>query len=136
MYVPELIFGHLLTSSNYNDDQKKVVGGRNGFGAKLANIFSSEFTIETADMKNGKKFKKTWKNNMSVSEEAEIVSYKEGGDFTKVSFKPDLRKFHMKYLDDDICDLLKKRVYDIAGVIGGNVKVTLNGRIIPIKGFN
>lgn len=40
MYVPELIFGHLLTSSNYNDDEKKVTGGRNGYGAKLANIFS------------------------------------------------------------------------------------------------
>lgn len=24
VYVPELIFGHLLTSSNYNDSQKKV----------------------------------------------------------------------------------------------------------------
>lgn len=24
VYVPELIFGHLLTSSNYNDDEKKV----------------------------------------------------------------------------------------------------------------
>ena len=48
-YVPELIFGQLLTSSNYNDDQKKVTGGRNGFGAKLANIFSTEFVIETGD---------------------------------------------------------------------------------------
>ena len=43
MYVPELIFGHLLTSSNYNDDDKKVVGGRNGYGAKLTNIFSKFF---------------------------------------------------------------------------------------------
>lgn len=49
MYVPEMIFGHLLTSSNYDDEEKKVTGGRNGYGAKLANIFSSEFTIETAD---------------------------------------------------------------------------------------
>jgi DNA topoisomerase-2 len=24
VYVPELIFGHLLTSSNYNDTEKKV----------------------------------------------------------------------------------------------------------------
>lgn len=26
MYVPALIFGHLLTSSNYDDDEKKVTG--------------------------------------------------------------------------------------------------------------
>ena len=53
-YVPELIFGQLLTSSNYNDDQKKVTGGRNGYGAKLANIFSKKFVIETGDHKKRK----------------------------------------------------------------------------------
>jgi DNA topoisomerase-2 len=57
LYVPELIFGTLLTSSNYNDDQKKVTGGRNGYGAKLCNIFSSEFTIETSSSESGKMFK-------------------------------------------------------------------------------
>ena len=35
VYVPELIFGHLLTSSNYDDTEKKVTGGRNGYGAKV-----------------------------------------------------------------------------------------------------
>lgn len=57
MYVPELIFGTLLTSSNYNDEQKKVTGGRNGYGAKLCNIFSTEFTVETASSESGKSFK-------------------------------------------------------------------------------
>ena len=57
MYVPELIFGTLLTSSNYDDDQKKVTGGRNGYGAKLCNIFSTEFTVETACSESGKIFK-------------------------------------------------------------------------------
>ena len=44
-YVPELIFGHLLTGSNFDDDEKKTTGGRNGYGAKLANIFSTRFTV-------------------------------------------------------------------------------------------
>ena len=39
MYVPTMIFGHLLTSSNFNDEEEKVTGGRNGFGAKLCNVF-------------------------------------------------------------------------------------------------
>ena len=56
-YVPELIFGTLLTSSNYNDSQKKVTGGRNGYGAKLCNIFSSEFTVETSCSESKKYFK-------------------------------------------------------------------------------
>ena len=49
VYIPELIFGHLLTSSNYDDSVKKVTGGRNGYGAKLANIFSKTFKITVAD---------------------------------------------------------------------------------------
>lgn len=57
VFVPELIFGHLLTSSNYDDNEKKTTGGRNGYGAKLTNIFSTEFIIETADGKRQLKYK-------------------------------------------------------------------------------
>jgi DNA topoisomerase-2 len=57
VYVPEMIFGHLLTSSNYDDNVKKTTGGRNGYGAKLTNIFSTEFVIETADGRRQKKYK-------------------------------------------------------------------------------
>ena len=46
MWIPTLVFGHLLTSSNFDDTDAKVTGGRNGYGAKLANIFSRKFTIE------------------------------------------------------------------------------------------
>ncbi len=34
IYLPELIFGHLLTSSNY-EVKGKVVGGKNGYGSKV-----------------------------------------------------------------------------------------------------
>lgn len=34
VYIPELIFGHLLTSSNYNKAEEKIVGGKNGYGGK------------------------------------------------------------------------------------------------------
>ena len=47
MFVPTMIFGHLLTSSNFNDEEEKVTGGRNGYGAKLCNVFSKKFTVET-----------------------------------------------------------------------------------------
>lgn len=70
MYVPELIFGHLLTGSNYDDDEKKVVGGRNGYGAKLANIFSKKFIVECGDSGSGRKFRMTWTNNMTQHGEA------------------------------------------------------------------
>merc|ERR1719515_697766 len=62
VFVPELVFGHLLTSDNYDDTEKKVTGGRNGFGAKLTNIFSNKFIIETAGKKAGKKFMQVFEN--------------------------------------------------------------------------
>merc|ERR1712096_80318 len=73
MYIPEMIFGHLLTSSNYDDKQKKVTGGRNGYGAKLCNIFSKAFTLETSSKEYKKSSNKlglkTWvlKNNQKFS---------------------------------------------------------------------
>ena len=82
--MPELIFGHMMTSSNYDDDEKKVTGGRNGFGAKLCNIFSSSFTVETAYKK--KKFKMTWTKNMQDKKEPKIGSLS-GDDYTKITFK-------------------------------------------------
>ncbi|XGW08821.1 hypothetical protein V3C99_011270 [Haemonchus contortus] len=133
MYVPEMIFGTLLTSSNYDDSERKVTGGRNGYGAKLCNIFSTEFTLETSSREYGKAFKQTWINNMTKDKEPQIVKAT-GDDYTKVTFKPDLKKFKMSHLDDDIIGLMSRRAYDIAGSTRG-VKVYLNGKVLPVQGF-
>ncbi|KAJ3055967.1 DNA topoisomerase 2 [Rhizophlyctis rosea] len=134
VYVPELIFGHLLTSSNYDDDQKKITGGRNGYGAKLCNIFSTEFTVETADSGTGRKFKQSFFNNMSDKSKHHITDNPRGEDYTKITFKPDLAKFGMLIIDDDFEALVKKRAYDLAGCVSG-VKVFLNGDRLKLKGF-
>lgn len=133
IWIPEMIFGHLLTSSNYDDDQEKVTGGRNGYGAKLCNIFSIKFTLETADSKSKKKYTQTWLNNMSRMETARIVNSK-GDDYTKVTFSPDFSKFKMSGIDDDFEALVKRRVYDLAGTSRG-VKVWLNGEKIKVNSF-
>lgn len=134
MYIPELIFGNLLTSSNYDDNEKKVVGGRNGYGSKLCNIFSTEFTLETLDLTAGKLYKQTWRNNMSVVEKPKITAAKAKNEFTKITFKPDLEKFHMDKLDEDILGVLRRRVYDLAGTVKG-VSVYLNGEKLKIRNF-
>ncbi|XP_067266976.1 DNA topoisomerase 2-beta isoform X2 [Chanodichthys erythropterus] len=133
MYVPALIFGHLLTSSNYDDTEKKVTGGRNGYGAKLCNIFSLKFTVETACKEYKRSFKQTWQENMGKTSEAKI-KYFEGEDFTCVTFQPDLAKFKMEKLDKDIVALLTRRAYDVAGSCRG-IKVMLNGKKLPVNGF-
>lgn len=133
VYVPELIFGHLLTSSNYDDKEKKITGGRNGYGAKLCNIFSKEFFIETADGKSKKRFFQRYTCNMMNKGEPEIEDYS-GVEYTKVTFVPDLEKFSMSSLDEDFLSLLVKRVYDLAGTVKG-VKVFYNNEQIPISSF-
>jgi DNA topoisomerase-2 len=133
VYIAELIFGHLLTSSNYEDDIKKIVGGRNGYGAKLANIFSKKFEVKTGDGTSRKQLTISWTNNMSEMKGPEIGSYS-GTDFTTVSFLPDYKRFGLKGLTTDMASLLKRRVYDMAGIL--KVKVLLNGKEIKTKSFN
>ncbi|KAK4125939.1 type II DNA topoisomerase [Parathielavia appendiculata] len=131
-YIPELIFGHLLTGSNYDDNEKKTVGGRNGYGAKLTNIFSQRFTIECQDSNNGKRYKQTWTENMSKKEKAKITSNK-SSDFVKVTFLPDYKRFGMENgIDDDLEALIYRRVYDMAGTVSG-VKVWLNGEHLKVN---
>uniref|UniRef100_A0A8C1F8D2 DNA topoisomerase 2 n=1 Tax=Cyprinus carpio carpio TaxID=630221 RepID=A0A8C1F8D2_CYPCA len=133
VYVPALIFGQLLTSSNYDDDEKKVTGGRNGYGAKLCNIFSIKFTVETACRESKRCFKQTWFDNMGRAGEYKIKPF-DGDDYTCITFQPDLAKFKMQALDKDTVALLTRRAYDIAGSTKG-VRVFLNGKKLPVNGF-
>ncbi len=142
-YVPTLIFGHLLTGSNFDDDEKKTTGGRNGYGAKLANIFSTEFVVECLDSEQGMKFVQTFRDNMHTTEKPKVTSCTKAeakrGDYTKITFKPDLKRFGMSILDDDTIGLMSKRAYDIAGSMsnkeGKKLTVHLNGIKLPIKDF-
>ena len=66
IWIPEMIFGHLRTSTNYDKTEKKIVGGKNGFGFKLVLIWSTYGLIETVDHVRGLKYTQTFKNNFVV----------------------------------------------------------------------
>ncbi len=91
-------------------------GGRNGYGAKLCNIFSKKFIVETSCKESKKYFKQTWEGNMGKTQEPTIKPNKDE-DFTSVTFYPDLKKFGMDELEEDTIALLARRAYDIAGKI-------------------
>ena len=129
IYIPELIFGNLLTSSNYNDSEKRTTGGLNGLGAKLTAIFSTEFIIETC--KDGKKYTQKFSNNLSKIDKP-IIS-KSNKEYTKITFKPDLEKFGIKVINSDTIDVLTKRVYDISAITPKHVNVFLNSQKLKIK---
>ena len=133
VYVPELVLGHLLTGSNFDDSGARLTGGRHGYGAKLTNIFSTEFTVETGDKKLY--YKQEWRDNMRIRQDPEITGKTLDDHFTRISFSPDLKKFGMTRLDDGgMMKVLEKRVYDVAGCLS-DVRVELNGSVIPFSGF-
>ncbi len=93
-----------------------VTGGRNGYGAKLTNVFSTEFIVECNDTARGLKFKQVYRDNMKSVGKAEITRCDAKTDYTCITFVPDLARFRMDSMDADTVALLCKRVYDIAGV--------------------
>jgi DNA topoisomerase-2 len=129
-YVPEVIFGNLMSGSNYDDTEDRLVAGLNGLGSKLANIFSKEFIVSTCDGK--KSFYQTFRNNMRDRDKPEVKPSTK--NHTQITFTPDLEKFGLDKIDDDHFKIIEKRVYDIAGC-NPNLKVYLNGDLIQIKSF-
>lgn len=135
IYVPEMIFGELLTSSNYDDSEKRTVGGRNGYGAKLANIFSTEFSIDIHDPNTKKRYQQTWTENMRNKTEAEITKKTGTKGYAKFSFKPDFARFNMTALEPDIISLIERRVYDACACTPNHVNVFYNETKLNVKNF-
>ena len=134
VYIPEMIFGHLRTSTNYDKDEKKIVGGKNGFGFKLVLIWSEWGSVETVDHFRELKYTQTFKQNLDIIEKP-IITKSKIKPYTKIMFKPDYKRLGIDNLDKDMIALLKKRVYDIAAVTDKKVKVRFNGNLVPIKNF-
>ena len=134
IWIPELIFGHLRTSTNYDKTEKKIVGGKNGFGFKLVLIWSTYGSVETVDHVRGLKYTQEFKNNLDIIEKPVITKCKTK-PYTKITFKPDYKRLGIKGLTKDVINLLKKRVYDVAAVTDKSLKVKYNSELIPIKNF-
>jgi DNA topoisomerase-2 len=138
LYVPEVVFGSLLTSINYDTTEERTVGGKNGYGAKITNIFSKEFTIETVDWRRKLHYKQTFRNNMTVVEQPTITPYTKV-PFTRITYKPDFSRFGVKDNEEikSLGDwkLIRKRVYDASACTDKSVSVSLNGTKIAVKEF-
>jgi len=138
LWIPEMVFGHLRTSTNYDKDEKKIVGGKNGFGFKLVLIWSSYGYIETVDHTRGLKYTQEFKSNLDELCPPNITKCS-GKPYTKVVFKPDYARLHMTDgLTPDMMALLKKRVYDIGAVTDQSVKkvkIMYNDVQVPVKNF-
>jgi DNA topoisomerase-2 len=134
IWIPELIFGHLRTSTNYNKNEKKIVGGKNGFGFKLVLIWSTEGSIETVDHVRGLKYVQSFTSNLDTIGKPKVTKCKTK-PYTKITFKPDYRRFGVDGLTPDMVNILIKRIYDVAAVTEKNIKVKYNSQQVSVKTF-
>jgi DNA topoisomerase-2 len=144
-YKPEVIFGQLLTSTNYNDDENRKTSGRNGLGAKATSIFSTNFEIELYNPSVGI-YKQKWSNNMFDKNPPSIDKKKSNfpkglgkTGYTLIKWKPDYKRFEMNGLDDDFMSIVEKSVYDYALIAGLNGVTTFyNGKelgVLDLKSY-
>jgi DNA topoisomerase-2 len=102
IWIPEMVFGHLRTSTNYNKEEKKIVGGKNGFGFKLVLIWSTYGRVETIDHVRGLKYVQEFKDNLNEICPPVITKCKSSKPYTKVSFLPDYRRLGITGLTPDM----------------------------------
>ena len=133
IYVPELIFGNLLTSSNYDISEKRVTGGTHGIGSKASNIFSKRFTVEVWTKK--KYYNQIFENNLSKINKPIIENNKDNKTGVKITCEPDFKKFNCVEFSDNIQKLIIRRVIDLSALVSTKVKIIVNKNKIN-NGFN
>ena len=136
VWNPELVFGHLLTSTNYDDTQERVVGGRNGYGAKLTNVYSSKFSVKIKDPENKLIYTQEWSDNMKTCKPPKMRTYSSATSSVCVKFIPDWSRFGMKSMDDNIYKIFEKRVYDANICTTPGCKVKFQGTALPKTSFD
>jgi len=137
--IPELIFGNLLTSTNYDKTEEKIVGGKNGYGSKVSNILSNLFTVDIRHPASGKQYSQSWYDNMYKVEKPSIKKSTSAKGFVKVTFIPDRARFRGAFQEsgiiEDMIAVFHTRAVEVAALMGKDVKVTWNGAPIASNTF-
>ena len=132
MYIPQLIFGELLTSTNYDKEEKKLVGGKNGYGVKLVNIFGKQLDIDIVDNERALSYKQTFSDNMTKVS-TPVIKASKGKPHVKLTWRPDFARFGYTEIPEPMLNLIQRRVWDLAMTVGKEVKVTWNGELVKCR---
>lgn len=131
-FAPTVIFSELRSGSNFDDDVVRNTSGRNGYGAKLTNIFSTEFKLESYDEVSKQVYTKVWYDNMARCSDDKFTKGKGKSGWTRIRFKPDYKRFGCNNLSDDMRNYFRKLVADVA-MCQPKTRVTFNGQPFNIK---
>lgn len=140
VYVPELAFGKVFAGRNMEKAPDCVKGGINGVGAKLPNLHSLRFQVETA--RNRKTYRQQWSDEMRVCGEPEIGHQPGRTDkgFTRVTFTPNYPKLDYRpdasgapLTAEDAANLsawMRWRMARAAAYVGPTATVRYNGAVL------
>jgi len=137
MYAPAMIFGSLLTSSNYDKKKIRLGAGRNGYGAKLVNIFSKLFKIVIVDHSRHLKYTQTWEKNMEIRNEPIIEECENDHSSVSVSYSLDFKRFGYTKYPEEAFKLFRRYCCDFS--LGGKIPIKFNNQQIDcsdIKNFS
>jgi len=133
-WIPQMIFGELLTSSNYDPKEKKLVGGKNGYGVKLVNIFANEMKLHINDNTRLLSYAQTFSDNMTKIGKPTIKAIKKPATTSvSIEWRPDFNRFGMTEIPEGMRRLIERRVYDLAMTVGKEVKVSWNGELVKCR---
>jgi DNA topoisomerase-2 len=133
-WIPQMIFGELLTSSNYDPKEKKLVGGKNGYGVKLVNIFANEMKLHVNDNTRLLSYAQTFSDNMTKIGKPTIKAIKKPATTSvSIEWRPDFNRFGMTEIPEGMRRLIERRVYDLAMTVGKEVKVSWNGELVKCR---
>jgi DNA topoisomerase-2 len=132
VWVPQMIFAELLTSTNYDAEEKKLVGGKNGYGVKLVNIFSKRMEVMIVDAGRKLSYEQHFSLNMTKIGEPKVKASKSKSSVA-IRWEPDFARFGMTEITSDMLKLIERRVWDLAMTVGKEVKVSWNGELIKCR---
>ena len=133
VWVPQMIFAELLTSTNYDAEEKKLVGGKNGYGVKLVNIFAKQMEVMIVDGPRKLSYQQTYSLNMTKIGAPTVRASKTKASSLAIRWEPDFARFGMTELTPDMLRLIERRVWDLAMTVGKDVKVVWNGETLKCR---
>ena len=138
MYYPELVFGHMHTSTNFDDTQERKTGGRHGEGVKLTSILSLRSSVEINDPDNDRNYLQNFEQHLKIIHPPKLTKSKKNKHYIRFSFTPDLSMFGMEEIgfSDEIMGMLRASACEAAATSARKgIKVSFNGEWLSIRSF-
>ena len=141
-YIPEMIFSKEMSGSNFSSDDSKISAGMNGSGAKITNILSKEFIVETTDLKNKLHYYQKFENgneikNTPIITKLSKVDKDKKNPYTKITFLIDYKLFDKNGYTSDLANVLEKILYTrmsyVSVYCGSKINIYYNDEELKTK---